>query len=424
MRDIALQRDDERSWCFGVADAHLTYLDVGAADPAVLIADLREQDPVHWLPGFEAWVVTRYEDVRLLFADARVTADPRAYEHYATPTDTEAARWLENMPFRSTSTESNSLGRRLVAAALTPRAAARTARTVQEVVEEFAHPLRMRSGVIDVIGEFTVPVSSNLIGRILGVPPQGEDAARFVKMARKVTRAINPFLTPEKRAQTERATIEIGDYVLGLIVERRNTPRADIISDLVTASMGDTPATDADIARVVAGLVSAGTGTTSLAAARAIRSLLRHPDQLALVRADRDFLSVAVDELLRFDSGVLGFPRYALQDFDLRGKSIQKGQPLLLSLMGANRDPRVFAEPDRLDLRRDASAALSFGHGPHYCIGANLARVELQHMIDAALDFLPPDAVLLEDQIKWSAGGFLSQIRSLPVDVGTRCGVV
>jgi cytochrome P450 len=390
----------------------------------MLVAELREQDPVHWLPGLAAWVVTRYEDVRLLFADARVTADPRAYERYAAPTNDEAARWLEEMPFRSTSPNSNSLGRRLVAAALTRRAAARTARTVDEVVEEFAAPLRTRSGVIEVIGEFTEPASSRLIGRILGVPPQGEGAARFVKLSRKVTRAINPFLSTEQREKTERASVELGDYVLGLIRERRGNPHTDLISDLIKASTEEAPATDADIARVVAGLVSAGTGTTSLAAARAIRSLLRHPDELARLHADRSLLSAAVDELLRFDSGVLGFPRYALEDFDLRGKSIRKGQPLLLSLMGANRDPRVFPEPDRLDLRRDASAALSFGHGPHYCIGANLARMELQQMVGAALDFIPADAVLLEDEIKWSAGGFLSQIRSLPVDVGTRRNVV
>ncbi len=394
--------------------------DESVTDPAPLIADLREKDPVHWVPGFEAWVVTRHEDARLLFADARVTTDPRAYERYEAPTEADSARWLAEMPFRSTAIDSDSLGRRLVSAALTPRAAARTERRIHEVVEEFAAPLRKRCGVIDLIGEFTTPVSSNVIGRILGVPAQGEDAARFVTLGRKVTRAINPFLSQEQRQHTERASVEIGNYVLGLIKERRKSPRTDMISDLVRVSTAEAPATDEDIARVVAGLVSAGTGTASLTAARSIRSLLRHPDQLALLRNDRGLLSRAVEELVRYDSGVFGMPRYALEDFDLRGKAIRRGQLMVLSLMGANRDPRVFPAPDRLDLQRDTSEALSFGHGPHYCIGVNLARVELRLTIDAALDFVPPEALLLEDQIRWSAGGFLSQIRSLPVDFGTR----
>jgi cytochrome P450 len=387
-------------------------------DPALLIAELRERDPVYWVPGFDAWVVTRHEDARLLFADPRVTADPRVYEGYEPPTDDDAANWLAEMPFRSNPAHADSLGRRLVAAALSPRAAARTERSIQAVVEEFAAPLRERRGVVDLIGEFTAPVSSHVIGRILGVPPRGDDTARFVTLGRKVTRAINPFLAPEKRRQTERGSVEIGNYVLGLIKERRANPQADLISDLVRVSTAEAPATDMDVARVIAALVSAGTGTASLTAARSIRSLLRHPEQLATLRADRSLLTHAIEELMRYDSGVFGMPRYVKEDFELRGKSIRRGQLMVLSLMGANRDPRAFPEPDRLDLQRDTSAALSFGFGPHYCIGANLARVELRLMIDAALDFIPPGAVLLEDQIKWSAAGFLSQIRSLPVDFG------
>jgi cytochrome P450 len=308
----------------------------------------------------------------------------------------------------------------MVSAALTPRAAVQMERRIAEVVEEIAAPLRTRSGVVDLIEEFTTPVSSGVIGRILGVPAQGADAARFATLGRKVTRAINPFLSPEQRRRTERATVEIGTYVLGLVAERRRHPQPDMISELVGVSAAEAPATDEDIARVVAGLVSAGTGTASLTAARSIRSLLLHPDQLALLRQDRSLISAAVEELARYDSGVFGMPRYALEDFELRGKAIRKGQLMVLSLMGANRDPRVFPAPDELDLRRDTSAALSFGHGPHYCIGVNLARTELRQTIEATLDFVPEDAVLLEDEIRWSAAGFLSQIRSLPVDFGCR----
>ena len=113
----------------------------------------------------------------------------------------------------------------------------------------------------------------------------------------------------------------------------------------------------------MAALVSAGTGTTSIACGRALRTLLKHPDQLSMLRRDRSILPNAVEELLRYDSGLVVMPRYVLEDFDLRGRALLKGQMVLLSLMGANRDPRVFPEPDRVDLHRDTRDALSFGHG-------------------------------------------------------------
>lgn len=403
-----------------LAQALAIFADPAARDPAPLVAGFREDSPVRWLPGFDAWIVTRHEDVRLLFSDPRVTADPRSYEKYAAPGSEGASRWVDEIPFRSEPAEGyQSLGRRLVSAAFTPRAVRRMEERVGDVVEEFAAPLRGRSGVVDLIGDFTQPVASAVIGRILGVPPNGSDTERFVKLARKATRAINPFLSPEKREQTERASHEIGEYVLGLIPERRRSRQPDLISDLVEASGSDSPATDQQIAGVVAGIVSAGTGTAGVAGARALRTLFHHPDQLVLLREDRSLLPSAVEELLRYDSGVFGMPRYVLDDFELRGSRLRKGQLVVLSLMGANRDPRVFSAPDRLDLRRDARDSLSFGQGPHYCIGANLARVELRKMLDAALDFLPSAAMLREDAIRWSTGGILSQLRSLPVDFGS-----
>jgi cytochrome P450 len=401
-----------------LAEALAIFADPSARDPAPLVAGLREDSPVHWLSGFDAWLITRHEDVRLLFSDPKVTADPRAYEKYAAPAEGSASRWLDEMPFRSAPAECQSLGRRLVSAAFTPRAVKRMEERVGEVVEDFAAPLRGRSGVVDLIEAFTSPISSAVIGRVLGVPPNGSDTDRFVKLARKATRAINPFLSAEKREQTEHASVEIGEYVLGLIPQRRKARQPDLISDLVEASASESPATDAQIAAIVAGIVSAGTGTAGLAGARSLRALFHHPEQLSMLREDRSLLPNAVEELLRYDSGIFGMPRYIVDDFELRGQTLRKGQLVVLSLMGANRDPRVFASPDRLDLRRDARESLSFGQGPHYCIGANLARVELRRMLDAALDFLPSQALLQEDAIRWSTGGILSQLRSLPVDFG------
>jgi cytochrome P450 len=205
------------------------------------------------------------------------------------------------------------------------------------------------------------------------------------------------------------------EYILGLVSERAAVPQADLVSDLVRASEGGTLASHEEITRVISGLVSAGTGTTAMACGRALYTLLKHPDAMAELRDDRSLLPNAVEELLRYDSGHLVFPRYALEDFTLRGRALRRGQIVLLSILGANRDPSVFAEPDVLDLRRDTRAAMSLGHGSHYCIGSNIARLDLQLMIDAALGFLPRGARLLEVEMRWSAKGLMSQIKSLPV---------
>jgi cytochrome P450 len=385
-------------------------------DPAPIVAHLRRRNPVCWLAGLDAWLVTRHEDVRLLFSEPRLTADPRVHARYKPPSNARAARWLSAMPFRSTTDGGASLGRRLVAAALTPRVVARLESRVRAVVERFAGPLRTRTDRVDLMREFAVPVSSTAIGSVLGVPAKDRDEARFRRLAVRATATIRPLLSDEKQLRAEESAVEMGEYVLALVNERNAARGDDLISDLLRASDGT--ASVAELAPVIAGLVSAGTGTTSLAFGRALRTLLENPDQFALLRRDRAILASAIEELLRYDSGIIVMPRYVAEDVPLRDHLLRKGQLVLLSVLGANRDPSVFPDPERVDLLRDTREALSFGFGAHYCIGASLARMELRLMIDAALDFLPRGARLLADEIRWSQKGLMSQIKTLPVDFG------
>jgi len=393
----------------------------GEGDLVSFLGELREREPVCWLSGFQAWIVTRHADVRSLFADPRLAADPRVYAHFRKPETPGAERWIYAMPFRASSPETPSLGRHLVSRALTPRRVERMERRIREVTERVASSLADRRGRIDLLAEFAAPISIGVLEAILGVPPKGADEVRFRQLAERATRGIRPFMKEKKRRRVEEAAVEMGEYILRLVEERSREPREDMISDLVADSQSgaaDPAAIHENIARVVAALVSAGTGTTSTACARALRVLLKHPEQLALLRRDRSLLPNAVRELLRFESGLVVMPRYVREDFSFRGHRFRRGELVALGLLAANRDPRVFDAPDRLNLRRDTTEALSFGYGPHYCIGASLARRELCAMIDAALDLLPPDARLLEEEIRWSDRGLMSQMRSLPVDFG------
>ncbi len=390
-------------------------LEVGARDWAPVIARLREHDPVHWVPGLDAWFVSRHEDVRGLFSDERVTADPRRFERYVAPSEPGADRWLAEPPFIAARPGAPSAARRLVSPAMTRRSVDRVEDRIWEVVEQVAARLRKREGVVDLVAEFTAPIPGTVIGRLLGVPPKSEDEARFHKLSRNMVRSVNPILSDKKRLRTERATVELCEYLLELVAERRRSPRPDLITQLI--GLGDAQGlSDEETVRVVCGLISAGTETITLAATRALRTLFQHPRALARLRRDRTLLPGAVSELLRYDMGLHGMPRYAVRDFELRGRPVREGQLLVLSFMGAHRDPRVFEGPDRLDFGRDAKDLIAFGHGAHHCVGANVARTELRLMLDAALDFLPADARLLEGQIAWGGLGILGRIKTLPVE--------
>lgn len=388
---------------------------LAARDPLPAIDRLRERDPVHWIEELGVWFVTRHEDVRRLFGDARVTPDPRAWEWHRSQADPDAGGLHLDNPFHDDTGGRAARARRLVAAALTPRAVKRMEARVREVVELFAVPLRARRDVVDLLGEFTSPIPGTVISRITGVPAKAADEERFRELARKTVRGVNPILSDEKRRRTDQASREMYTYVRALTFERLMEPREDLISDLLQVSAGGSGDIVEEVVGIIAGLVVTGTEATVLAATRALYALLRHPDQLALLRADRSLLPDAVEELLRFDAGLTEMPRYALEDFELHGAKIRKGQLLVLSMAGAHRDPRVYRDPERLDLRRAPRDLVVFGFGPHFCIGASLARAELRMMLEAALEFLPPGAHVLEDQVRWSTKGLANRMKSLPV---------
>ena len=343
-------------------------------DPISVIAKVRESDPIHFIPGLNAWMVTRWAHVRELFTHPSTTNDRRAFEHYRLPAEGTVQRWLAENGLFSAPPEQHARMRRLVSSALTPRAVARMESQVRSVVEQFAAPLRGRRGVVDLMAEYTDPIPNTVIGRITGIPTKGDDERRWRQLGKDSVRGISPFLSPEERKRSEDALVEICDWVREIIKERRARPAEDLVSDLVQVTDADDPMTNDEIVIVVSALVAAGTETTTIASTRGLRALLAHPDQAARLRADPSLLPNAVDELLRFDFGAVGLPRYAAEDFVFHGKPIRKGQLLMLNMTGAHRDPAVFPDPDRLDVGRDVRSLTIFGHGPHYCLGGESRR--------------------------------------------------
>ncbi|HVH17634.1 MAG TPA: cytochrome P450, partial [Myxococcota bacterium] len=200
--------------------------------------------------------------------------------------------------------------------------------------------------------------------------------------------------------------------------ERRKSLGEDMISDLARAQDRGDRLSDDEIAMTVAALIGAGSETTAVGGMVTAITLLEHEDQAARVRADRSLIPNTVTEILRFGFGHAGgLPRYAVRDFEIRGKHIRKGQMLMLSFSGAGRDPEVYEDPDRFDVTREVKDLLTFGNGPHYCLGANLARQEMACMLDALLDILPPGSRFLRDEVEFTNFAFFRRPVTLPVEI-------
>lgn len=387
--------------------------------PHQVIAELRVNDPIHYMPSFDSWMITRYDDVRQLFIDPRVSNDRRHFKHNRPAPEGSQLRWMSDHNFFSAPVDEHQRMRDLVSKTMTPRGVRRMEAQIHDVVDQFAFKLRGRTGVVDMVGEFCAPIPNTVISRITGIPAKEDDEVRFRKLARDVISGISPLLDDEGRKTAENAIVEMAGWVRELADERKSNPMEDLISDLLQKDGNESAATHEEIILVISGLVAAGSETTSMGTTMALRTLYRNPEEMAKLRADRSLMPNAVRELLRYDFGSAGLPRYAVEDFELRGQQIQKGQPLFLSFTGAHRDPEIFEDPDRFDIARETKDLVIFGRGPHYCIGANLAQLEMSIMLNAALDVLPENSELLEDQIEWMRLGVFSRAETMPVDFGS-----
>ncbi|MFT5443193.1 MAG: cytochrome P450 [Myxococcota bacterium] len=388
-------------------------------NPAAVTAMLRRTDPVHYIEPLDAWMITRYDDIRELFIDPRVSNDRRYFSHYQPAPEGSQLRWMSEHNFFSAPEDEHQRMRNLVSKTMTPRGVKRMEAQIRDVVGQFADKLRGRTGTVDMVEAFCSPIPNTVISRLTGIPAKEDDEVRFRELAREVISGISPLLDDEGRQVAENAVIELSSWVGELAKERSALPREDMISDLLAKHGDEGAATVDEIILVIAGLVAAGSETTAMGTTMGLRSLFKNPDQLAMLREDRSLMPNAVRELLRYDFGSAGLPRYAVEDFELRGHKIRKGQPLFLSFTGAHRDPEVFDNPDQLDLKRDTRELTIFGRGAHYCIGANLAQLEMGIMLNAALDVIPEGATLVEDEIEWMRRAMFARVETLPIDFGS-----
>lgn len=336
----------------------------------------------------EAWGLTffsRYDDVTGILRDRRFgrdvrhavpreEVDPDVYERiypsrYPTWTRLIRDSFIDLEPPRHTRI------RRLVQWAFSRRASESYRARMQETADRLLDRA-LEEGRMEAISDFATPIPLTMIAELLGIP--GGDQPRLVAWSHAIVRLFDQGCTEAEAEEAERATREFAEYVADLLAERRARPGDDLVSSLVAAEMdGDRLSEDELVATCILTL-NAGHEATVQAIGNGILALARDPEAFRWLRSHPEALGTAVEELLRFDTPLQMFERWVLEDLEWEGTPLRRGTKVGLLFGSANRDERRFVDPDRLDLSRADNPHVSFGGGIHFCVGAPLARVEME----------------------------------------------
>jgi cytochrome P450 len=377
-------------------------------DPPSELGRIRERHPLvrmTYPDGHVGWLVTGYAAARAVLADQRFSS---RYElaHYPLPGMEE----LDELPpapigdLTGIDAPEHTRYRRLLTGKFTVRRMRRLTERVERITTEHLDAMHGRGPEADLVRDFAHPVPAVMICELLGVPYADRDT--FQGHASAVS---DVDTGPQERFAAYGA---LQEYVHHLVLAKRVEPTDDILSDLTTSDL-----TDEELAGIGTFLLGAGLDTTANMLALGAFALLRHPEQLAALRADPGIAEGAVEELLRYLTIAHTGIRAALEDVELDGRLIRAGESVTISLQAADRDPERFADPDSLDVHRNATGHLAFGHGIHQCLGQQLARVEMRVALPALFArfptlrlAVPPEDVPLRPDLQNIHG-----VRHLPV---------
>ncbi|MEU4475716.1 cytochrome P450 [Micromonospora sp. NPDC023888] len=396
------------------------------ADPHAAYEHLREQAPVcpvRSVEGSLMWIVARYDGVRSVLSDARFANNPASVAGGRAPQlqanamrrlglDEELIPYLADTLLDSDGTDHSRL-RRLVTPAFSARKVKALSPRIERLTDDLidALPEHSADGVTDLLAHFAYPLPINVIGELVGVP--AADLPAWLGWTHDLS------FNQQALGQTLRPLV---DHTYELVRRRAAEPGEDVISELIQARDADGDRlSERELVTMVLSLVIAGHDTTANFIANSIWALLTHPDQLALLRADPGLMPQAVQELLRWCGPVLvSRMRYAAEDVDLGWGTFQTGDAVTVALSGGNHDPRRFADPGRLDITRQhdtrGEVHVSFGAGPHYCLGAALARHEAEIALSRLLTRHPDLALAVPaEQLQWHAVSGMRKLATLPV---------
>ena len=382
-------------------------------DPPPALRELHEQTRISRVKlwdGSTPWLVTGYEDQRSLLADPRVSADNKL-PGYPQQSPGVKARRTKAPVFISMDDPEHARQRRMVTAAFSIRRVEALRPAVQRIVDGLLDAMLAGPKPADLVQAFALPVPSLVICDLLGVPYADHD---FFQSHSRIL--INRDSTAEESLQ---ATMELVDYLDGLLGEKLAHPADDLLSAL-TERIRAGELTQREAANMGMLLLVAGHETTANMIALGTLALLRHPDQLARVREESEdpkLIASAVEELLRYLNIVhSGRRRVALEDIEVGGTTVRAGEGIVLANDMGNRDADAFADPDRLDVGRNPRHHVAFGFGVHQCLGQPLARMELQVVYGTLYRRLPELRLAVGfDELNFKNDGLVYGVYELPV---------
>jgi len=380
---------------------------------------LRAEQPVHWTdeperegPGF--WSITKHADLQMANRDTATYSSELGGTQRIDLADVEEFD-TRGVMLVDTDPPKHTRYRRLVNKGFTPRMIAlieahlryRAELIVDDVIE---------SGTCEFVGDLAAELPLQAIAEIMGVPQ--EDRRLMFDWSNQMIGAQDPeFMDPEDPDAAKRAAAEVFAYSNQLAAARREDPRDDIVTTLINAEIEGERLSELEFDMFMLLLTVAGNETTRNATASGMDALLRHPEQLAALTANLDddaYLSTAIDEVLRWATPVLHFRRTAAVDTEVRGQEISAGDKVLIWHISANRDEEVFADPFTFDIERTPNEHVAFGGGgAHYCLGANLAKIEIEIIMRELLSRMGDLSAAGETEVLRS--NFIGGVKRLPV---------
>jgi len=349
-------------------------------DPYPYYRELRETRPVHWNERWRGWIVARYADVYAGLHDARLLADTVSPYFETRLSDEDRRRFaltyevLNSWPVFVDPPKHTRL-RRIFSRSFTPKTVQTMRGIVQQFVDEFLDGWEDRREV-DLINDFGYLVPANVIATVIGAPRA--DLDRFHRWSWELNELLHGGVgTPERMERAQQSIVEFKAYLEGLYRERVTQPRDDMMSWLMEVQRGDSSLSPDDVVYSGMLILNAGHETTQIMIGNTVTALLQSGEWRRL-REQPQLLKTAIEECLRFNGPMKGTMRAAAEDMVIGGVPVKQGDRVMLLMASANRDPAQFADPERLDIARNPNPHLAFGHGIHFCLGAPLARLEVE----------------------------------------------
>ena len=345
----------------------------------------REHKPVFWYEPMQMWFIFRFDDVDALFRDHRMSSERMPYFFSSVPSHKlEGLRWMLEYCDRwliNRDGEDHKRIRRLLHAGLTPRVVQALRTSMQQTTDTLLDRVQGQSR-FDAAQDLAYPLSLTIISDLLGV--QDEERASLTRWADDLSAFFNEFPVTEQACDAASRTLhEMVEHLQRQIGERRKRPSHDYLGELVRVEDEGRMLDDIDIIANGILLLVAGHLPARALTGHAVYLLLTHPDQLHLMRQEPSLVPQAVEESVRIEPSNPLIARIAAEDIELRGQHIKKGQFVQLCIASANRDPAHCADGDRFDITRQPAKILSFGTGPHFCLGALLAQQQTEVAIES-----------------------------------------